>query len=80
VSDLTYGFIEQLESRLGYPVRWSGYAHHDTPNPHAHVVLGTIRLDERSTARAIQDAAHDAYAAIREQQRAYSRNVEQLRE
>jgi type IV secretory pathway VirD2 relaxase len=75
--------VDRIEQQLGHELKWSAWAHRDTANPHAHLILRTDGLSTREVAqveRAIHDAARDAYADIRERQREYAREQQKRRE
>ena len=78
-------FIELLEGRLGEPLQYAAFSHHDAGTAPCHVTIRDPRSDPTSQ-RAfdrleanVQDAAVRAYAVIRAGQREYARTRDQGR-
>jgi hypothetical protein len=75
LGDLVHDVVDRLEERLGRSPQWSAWAHRDTVNPNAHLIIRTEGRDKKLE-RAIEPAARDAYRLVREQRREYARKQE----
>jgi hypothetical protein len=82
LSDLVHGVVDRLEDRRGRSLQWAAWAHRDHPDhPHVHLVIkASDERDKRELWRELQDATHDAYRDIREQQRECARERDRGRE
>jgi hypothetical protein len=82
LGDLVYAIVDRLEQTRGETVHFAAFAHRDTDHPHAHLIIRGDGLSERELRdleRDIEAAATAAYADIRQQQREYAREREQVR-